>query len=87
MHPLWVFAARMQMGQELVQQKQEQPAQNKTACGGNPANLPQLLRLFNGGDEQGPNRRRNHDAGGKAQKNPLDTGTDFFPEEKDQGRA
>ena len=85
--PLRRPGVEVQVGEEHVQQQQEGRAQDETACGGDPAGLTGGLGLFNGGDEQGPDRGGNHHACGKAEEEFLGHSRAFSTEEKDKGRA
>ena len=65
---LRLVAPYMKVGDKSVEQEQKQHADPKSDKGGEKGQLPHILRLLNGGDQQTPNRSRHHYSGGKAGK-------------------
>ncbi len=85
--PLRLIAAHMKVGNQMVEQEQKQHADPKSDKGGEKGQLPHILRLLNGGDQQAPDGRCHHHTGGKAGKGaPHQIAKGFFHKEH-AGRA
>ena len=69
--PVRLIASHMKVGYQMVEQEQKQHADPEADKGGEKGQLPHILRLLNGGDQQTPYRRRHHHTGGKARKGAL----------------
>ena len=74
-------------GRMPVQREQEQRAQHKAACRGQPGRPARLLGHFHGGYQKRPDRGGDHHAGGKAQKRALHAMRNVLFEEEHRGRA
>ena len=86
----WAFgliAAQMEMRNQSVQEQQKQDSQPESGSGGEKRQRSQPGRLFDGGDQQAPDRCRHHDSGGEAGQRPLDLFIQCLPHEKDAGRT
>ena len=84
---LGLFTSHMKMGNQTVKQEQKQHAAPKADKGGEKGQLPHILRLLNGGDQQAPDGRCHHHAGGKARKGALHQITKGSFHKKHAGRA
>ena len=60
------------MGDQLIQQQQEQETGPYTHKGGDKSQLAHVSRLVHGRDDQTPDRSRHHDTGGKAGEGALE---------------
>lgn len=76
----------VQVGHQSIQCHQEGHTQHKSAGRRKPTGNSKAFRLFNGRNNQRPNRGRDHHPGCKAEKNTLDADTHPLTEEKDHSR-
>ncbi len=79
--PLGSDGTAVQMREQAVQREHEQNAEDKAAGGRDPADPASRLGLFNSGDQQAPNRSRDHDASRKAEENTLQQRARFAAQE------
>ena len=83
--PLRLLLSHMQVGKELIHQKQKQDPQRKTAGRRDPSGLSRRLRPVDSRDQKGPDGSRDHDARGEAQKDLLNLLADPSAEQKNHG--
>ena len=82
-----LFAADVQVGDQMVERKQEQHAEPEARKRREERELSQCCRLLDGRDEKAPDRRGYHHACGKARKRTLDQIAERFFHKEHTGRT